>query len=106
MPIFSITRFLNVPKKMKHSVINICVSILLLIITFTMGVKRTDHVLACQIVGIILHYLTLVTMFWITVTARLVWYSIVHTFQVLCNFCNLSVINEKMLVEEGNVEAQ
>lgn len=62
-------RFLNVPKKMKHSVINICVSILLLIITFTMGVKRTDQVLACQIVGIILHYLTLVTMFWITVTA-------------------------------------
>lgn len=62
-------RFLNVPKKMKHSVINICVSILLLIITFTMGVKRTDHMLACQVVGIVLHYLTLVTTFWITITA-------------------------------------
>lgn len=62
-------RFINVPKKMKHSVINICISSLLLIITFTMGVKRIDHHLACQIVGISIHYLTLCAMFWVTITA-------------------------------------
>ncbi|XP_052102623.1 adhesion G protein-coupled receptor A3-like [Mytilus californianus] len=62
-------RFINVPKKMKHSVINICISSLLLIITFTMGVKRMDHYLACQIVGIFIHYLTLCAMFWVTITA-------------------------------------
>ncbi|XP_060079222.1 adhesion G protein-coupled receptor A3-like [Ylistrum balloti] len=62
-------RFINVPKKLKHSVINICISILLLLIGFTMGVKRTDHHLACQIVGVGIHYLTLVAMFWITVTS-------------------------------------
>ncbi|KAK3095548.1 hypothetical protein FSP39_015980 [Pinctada imbricata] len=61
-------RFINVPKKYKHSVINISVSVLFLIIGFTMGVKRTDHLLACQIVGISIHYLTLCTMFWITIT--------------------------------------
>lgn len=62
-------RFINVPKKMKHSVINISVCVLLLIIGFTMGVKRTDHLLACQIVGISLHYLTLCAIFWITITS-------------------------------------
>ncbi|XP_045188915.2 adhesion G protein-coupled receptor A3-like isoform X2 [Mercenaria mercenaria] len=62
-------KFLNIPRKMKHSVINICVSVLLLIIGFTMGIKRTDHERACQIVGIVLHYLSMVAMFWFTVTA-------------------------------------
>lgn len=62
-------RFINVPKKMKHSVINISVCVLMLIIGFAMGVKRTDHLLACQIVGISLHYLTLCAIFWITITS-------------------------------------
>ncbi|WAR21925.1 AGRA1-like protein [Mya arenaria] len=62
-------RFLSVPRKMKHSVINICLSLLLLIIGFTMGVQRTDHLRACQVVGIVLHYLSLVVLFWFTVTA-------------------------------------
>lgn len=63
-------RFLNVPRKMKHSIINICLSLLLLIIAFTMGVQRVDHEPACQAVGISLHYLSMVTLFWFTVTAR------------------------------------
>ncbi|XP_061192775.1 adhesion G protein-coupled receptor A3-like [Saccostrea echinata] len=62
-------RFINVPNKMKHSVINISVCVLLLIIGFTMGVKRTDHLLACQIIGISMHYLTLCAIFWITITS-------------------------------------
>ncbi|KAL4232013.1 hypothetical protein ACF0H5_009591 [Mactra antiquata] len=62
-------KFLNSPRKMKHSIINICISILLLIIGFTMGIKRTDHERACQIVGIVLHYLSMVAIFWFTVTA-------------------------------------
>ncbi|KAK3607062.1 hypothetical protein CHS0354_039716 [Potamilus streckersoni] len=62
-------RFINIPKKMKHSIINISISIVLLVIAFTMGVKRTDHQRACQIVGIAIHYLTLVAFFWITITS-------------------------------------
>ncbi|KAJ8316994.1 hypothetical protein KUTeg_004898 [Tegillarca granosa] len=34
-----------------------------------MGVKRIDHKLACQIVGVSIHYLTLCTIFWITITS-------------------------------------
>ncbi|XP_041370452.1 adhesion G protein-coupled receptor A3-like [Gigantopelta aegis] len=63
-------RLIFIPKKMKHSVINICISVLLLIVAFTMGINRTDLELVCQIAGICIHYLTLCAIFWITITAN------------------------------------
>ncbi|XP_064630086.1 adhesion G protein-coupled receptor A3-like isoform X2 [Lineus longissimus] len=61
-------RNIIVTKKLKHSVVNICLSILILIMVFTMGVLRTDHLLACQIIGIIIHYFSISAIFWITIT--------------------------------------
>ncbi|XP_067657299.1 adhesion G protein-coupled receptor A3-like [Haliotis asinina] len=63
-------RMIYIPKKMKHSVINICISVLLLIVAFTMGINRTDFELVCQIAGIAIHYLTLCAVFWITITSN------------------------------------
>ncbi|GAB1607592.1 adhesion G protein-coupled receptor A3-like [Argonauta hians] len=63
-------RFLRVPKKMKHSVINISLSILLLVIGFTMGINRVDNRRACQIVGISIHYCSLCCIFWVTITSN------------------------------------
>ncbi|ESP00442.1 hypothetical protein LOTGIDRAFT_140702, partial [Lottia gigantea] len=63
-------RVIFIPKKLKHSVINICISIHLLIVAFTLGINRTDLELACQISGICIHYLTLCTVFWITITSN------------------------------------
>ncbi|CAI9736360.1 adhesion G protein-coupled receptor A3-like [Octopus vulgaris] len=63
-------RFIRVPKKMKHSVINISISILLLVIGFTMGINRVDNRRACQIVGICIHYCSLCCIFWVTITSN------------------------------------
>ncbi|XP_074644037.1 adhesion G protein-coupled receptor A3-like [Tubulanus polymorphus] len=61
-------KFIEIPKKAKHSVVNFCISLMFLIIAFTMGINRTDHPLACQIIGVAIHYLSICTMFWITIT--------------------------------------
>ncbi|KAK6177945.1 hypothetical protein SNE40_012804 [Patella caerulea] len=63
-------RVIYIPKKLKHSVINICISVHLLIVAFTLGINRTDLELACQIAGICIHYLTLCAVFWITITSN------------------------------------
>ncbi|CAH1785132.1 unnamed protein product [Owenia fusiformis] len=62
--------YVKLPKKLRHSLVNICISILLLCISFTLGVNRMDHVLLCQIVGIAIHYFSICTLFWISITSN------------------------------------
>ncbi len=57
------------PNKCKHAIANLCLSVLLLVLIFTFGVKMTGHELACQIMGISLHYLSICTLFWILINA-------------------------------------
>lgn len=64
---------IGIPKKIKHAVMNVCLSTLFLLVTFTFGINRTEVELPCQIIGICIHYLTLCTVFWITVTTKYVW---------------------------------
>jgi G protein-coupled receptor 64 len=48
---------------------NLCVAIALLLIVFAVGVDSTSNRLGCQIVAGLLHYLTLVTVFWMGIEA-------------------------------------
>lgn len=58
------------PKKMKHSLLNMWIAMTILILTFTLGVKQTDFALICQVVGLSMHYLTLCTLVWMIITAK------------------------------------
>ena len=58
------------PKKMKHSVINISLALVLLLAGFVLGINRTDMQVPCQVTGICLHYFTLAATFWITITSK------------------------------------
>ena len=57
------------PNKCKHSIANLSLSLLLLVLLFTFGVRMTEHELACQIMGIGLHYLSICTLFWVLINA-------------------------------------
>jgi len=63
-------RVILCPKKMKHSVINICLAMMLLLLGFVLGINRTDMQVPCQVTGICLHYFTLAATFWITITSK------------------------------------
>ncbi|RUS79656.1 hypothetical protein EGW08_012579, partial [Elysia chlorotica] len=62
---------IGVPKKVKHAVINLCLSTLLMLGVFIAGINRTDMELPCQIAGICIHYFTLCSVFWITLTTNI-----------------------------------
>ncbi|XP_055891327.1 uncharacterized protein LOC106070481 isoform X2 [Biomphalaria glabrata] len=64
---------IGIPKKIKHAVVNICISTLLMMAAFIFGINRTDFELPCQIAGICIHYLTLCTVFWITITSNIIY---------------------------------
>lgn len=65
-------RSIGIPKKIKHSVVNVCISTLMLMVVFMFGINRRDMEVLCQIVGIFIHYLTLCVIFWITVCTKYV----------------------------------
>ncbi|XP_076439680.1 adhesion G protein-coupled receptor A2-like [Babylonia areolata] len=63
-------RVILCPKKLKHSVINLCLAVMLMLLGFVVGINRTDMAVPCQVTGICLHYFTLAATFWITITAN------------------------------------
>ena len=60
------------PSKNKHAVANMCLCLLLLCVTFTLGICLHEPVTACQIVGVTVHYLSLAELFWIIILTLLV----------------------------------
>lgn len=54
-------------RKLRHSVVNMCIAALFLCSVFTLGVHITRPVVACQTIGIVIHYLSVCTPLWITV---------------------------------------
>ena len=65
-----VCRVILSPKKMKHSVVNITLAVVLLLLSFVLGINRTDMQVPCQVTGICLHYFTLAATFWITITSK------------------------------------
>ncbi|GAB6024945.1 hypothetical protein CHUAL_010046 [Chamberlinius hualienensis] len=62
-------RLIHIPKKNKHSLVNVCISMTLLCLAFTLGIRHTEEIKICQSVGLVLHYLTLVSLVWMVIIA-------------------------------------
>lgn len=58
---------IQMPKKAKHSVINIWIAISLLCFLYVFGIYQTENVKLCQSVGLMLHYFTLCSLLWMCV---------------------------------------
>lgn len=58
---------IQMPKKAKHCLVNLWISICLLCFLYVFGIYQTEDLRICQIVGICLHYLTLSSLLWMCV---------------------------------------
>lgn len=63
-------RSIRVKAKAKHSLVNICVCLLVLAVTFAGGINRTYPVIACKAVGMALHYFSTCCLLWLAIAAR------------------------------------
>ncbi|XP_038630054.1 adhesion G protein-coupled receptor A3-like isoform X2 [Scyliorhinus canicula] len=61
---------IRISRKGWHMLLNFCFHTALTCAVFAGGINRTKYPIICQAVGIVLHYSTLSTIFWICVTAR------------------------------------
>ncbi|KAL3277199.1 hypothetical protein HHI36_012550 [Cryptolaemus montrouzieri] len=58
---------IQMPKKAKHSLINLWMAISSLCFMYVFGIYQTEDLRLCQVVGICLHYFTLSSILWICV---------------------------------------
>nr|XP_022899859.1 adhesion G protein-coupled receptor A3-like [Onthophagus taurus] len=58
---------IQMPRKAKHSLLNIWISIAFLCFIYVFGIYQTEDLKLCQIIGLILHYLTLSSLLWMCV---------------------------------------
>ncbi|XP_063912971.1 adhesion G protein-coupled receptor A3 isoform X1 [Zophobas morio] len=58
---------IQMPKKAKHSLINLWVAVCLLCFFYVFGIYQTEDLRICEIVGMILHYFTLSSVLWMCV---------------------------------------
>uniref|UniRef100_A0A8C5PPH6 Adhesion G protein-coupled receptor A1 n=1 Tax=Leptobrachium leishanense TaxID=445787 RepID=A0A8C5PPH6_9ANUR len=61
---------IRISRKGWHMLLNFCFHTTLTFTVFAGGINRTSYPIICQSVGIVLHYSTLCTVLWISVTAR------------------------------------
>lgn len=54
--------------RMKHALANTWMAIAFLAIVFSIGIYQTENIKICQTVGLLLHYLTLCSLFWMAVS--------------------------------------
>ncbi|RZF33859.1 hypothetical protein LSTR_LSTR009883 [Laodelphax striatellus] len=59
---------IQMPTKAKHSLANTWLAMALLFITYSVGIYQTEDRNTCQIIGLMLHYLTLCSLFWMALT--------------------------------------
>ncbi|CAH0587140.1 unnamed protein product [Chrysodeixis includens] len=60
---------IQMPKKTKHALINTWIAIGLLCYMYTLGIYQTEDVKLCQILGLLIHYLSLSCLLWMCVSA-------------------------------------
>ncbi|KAL0830324.1 hypothetical protein ABMA28_002520 [Loxostege sticticalis] len=60
---------IQMAKKTKHALINTWIAIGLLCFMYTLGIYQTEDVKLCQILGLIIHYLSLSCLLWMCVSA-------------------------------------
>lgn len=60
---------IQMAKKTKHALINTWIAICLLCFMYTLGIYQTEDVKLCQIVGLLIHYLSLCCLLWMVVSA-------------------------------------
>ncbi|CAH2267877.1 jg13008 [Pararge aegeria aegeria] len=60
---------IQMAKKSKHALINTWIAIGLLCFLYTLGIYQTEDVKLCQILGLLIHYLSLSCLLWMCVTA-------------------------------------
>ncbi|KAF5295990.1 hypothetical protein FQA39_LY12762 [Lamprigera yunnana] len=58
---------IQMPKKAKHSLINMWIAVMSLLFVYVFGIYQTEDVPLCQIIGLVLHYFTLCSLFWMCV---------------------------------------
>ncbi|KAI5622050.1 adhesion G protein-coupled receptor A2 precursor [Silurus asotus] len=61
---------IRITRKSWHTLLNTCFHIAMTTAVFAGGIGLTSHPIACQTVGIVLHYSSLSTLLWIGVSAR------------------------------------
>ncbi|BET01855.1 LRRCT [Nesidiocoris tenuis] len=54
--------------RMKHALANSWIAISALAMVFNMGIYQTEDIRVCQAIGLLLHYLTLCSLFWLAVS--------------------------------------
>ncbi|XP_076258665.1 remoulade isoform X2 [Rhynchophorus ferrugineus] len=59
---------IQMPKKAKHCLINTWLSITLLCFMYTFGIYQTEDQKLCQVIGLLIHYLSLCSILWMCVT--------------------------------------
>ena len=64
---FVVCRQIEMSRKSRHAVINLCIATLLLCVLYTVGIRLTVPVIACRVIGITVHYFSLSVLLWITV---------------------------------------
>ncbi|XP_046488638.1 adhesion G protein-coupled receptor A3 isoform X1 [Neodiprion pinetum] len=57
------------PKKVKHCLVNTWVAMVLLCLLYTVGIQQTENIYICQSIGLTLHYLSLCSLLWMSVSA-------------------------------------
>ncbi|CAK1541883.1 unnamed protein product [Leptosia nina] len=60
---------IQMPKKSKHALINTWIAVGLLCFMYTLGIYQTEDVKLCQILGLLIHYLSLCCLLWMCVSA-------------------------------------
>ncbi|XP_071476250.1 adhesion G protein-coupled receptor A3-like [Diadema antillarum] len=61
---------IRMKRKCRHSLINICLAVMLLAVFYTGGVNRTSPPRFCQVVGVGLHYFTVCALMWMVIQAN------------------------------------
>ncbi|MCI4381174.1 hypothetical protein PGIGA_G00248810 [Pangasianodon gigas] len=64
---------IRITRKSWHTLLNTCFHIAMTTAVFAGGITLTSHPIACQTVGIVLHYSSLSTLLWIGISARVLY---------------------------------
>ncbi|XP_077992114.1 adhesion G protein-coupled receptor A3-like [Glandiceps talaboti] len=61
---------IRICRKSVHTLLNLCISLIMTVGTFAGGINRTEPEVVCYIIGIAIHYFTLCTLVWMAIAAR------------------------------------
>ena len=91
-------RRLRMTQPTRHSLINTWISVGLLMVAFTLGVRPVLGKVPCQVAGLLLHYLTLSSLLWMVVNASSLYKHITKSSRNADPELNSSLMEEAMAV--------